>query len=129
MKIFFSFALITGLFFSGCFYDKPKPKNNTKPSWITSNQGGAVGSCGVHMNGTAAQEEAAQNRARTQLAMNKKSVVAANIVDNQQDNGFSNTTNTKVHANISTNVTVSSHIKDSWRDPKTNKYYVWMVAD
>ncbi len=128
MKILFSFALIIGLFFSGCMKKNPKPKN-AKPSWIMNNQGGAVGSCGPHMNGTAAQEEAAQNRARTQLAMNKKALVAADIADVQQASGFNTVTNTKINANVSTNITIRSHIKDSWRDPQTNKYYVWMVAD
>jgi len=127
MKIFFSLSLIVALFLSGCLY--PKPIVAKKPSWITNNQGGAVGTCGPHMNGIAAQEESAKNRARTQLALDKSTQVNANVADAQIESGGRYSSTSAVSSTLKANVTVSSHVKDSWRDPQTNKYYVWMVAD
>jgi len=127
MKILFSLALAISLFFAGCM--QPEPPKAQKPSWIANNQGGAVGMCGPHMNGIAAQEEAAKNRARTQLALDKSAQVHANITDAQTETAGRYSSTSAVSSTMKANVTVSSHVKDSWRDPVTNKYYVWMVAD
>ena len=127
MKIIFSLSFILGLFLSGCF--QPKPTLVQKPSWITNSQGGAVGMCAPHMNGIAAQEETAKNRARTQLALDKSTQVNANVTDAQKDSGGQFSSNSSINATLNANVTVSSHVKASWRDPQTNKYYVWMVTD
>jgi hypothetical protein len=127
MKILFSLSLVISLFLSGCF--QPKPTVAKKPSWITNSQGGAVGMCAPHMNGIAAQEEAAQNRARRQLALDKSTQVHASVTDAQKESGGRYSSSSAVSSTLKANVTISSHIKDSWRDPQTNKYYVWMVAD
>ncbi len=127
MKVLFSLALIVALFLSGCF--QPKPTKAKKPSWITNSQGGAVGMCAPHMNGIVAQEESAKNRARTQLALDKSTQINASVTDAQKESGGQYSSTSAVNSTLKANVTVSSHVKDSWRDPQTNKYYVWMVAD
>ncbi|MEA3228413.1 MAG: hypothetical protein U9P38_04990 [Campylobacterota bacterium] len=129
MRVLFSSIIVIGLFFSGCINNKPRPAVNTKPSWIYNNEGGAVGMCGPHMNGIAAQEESAQNRARTQLALDKLAEVDATVTDKQQENGAFSNSSSKVDSKIVSKTTVSSHVKDSWRDPQTGIYYVWMVTD
>lgn len=128
MKIFFSTIIFIGLLFSGCGTPKATVKN-AKPSWISKHQDGAVGICKVHMKGTSAQEETAQDRARTILAKNKSSYIGSSSIDSQNESAGRYTSSHQSVSRVQANTEISSHIKDSWRDPRTGTYYVWMVLN
>ena len=126
MKIFFS--LFTALvFIVGCG-ETPKPKN-PKPEWISNHSVGAVGICKTHMNGDAAQEEVAMDRALQKLAKAKNSKVITSSSDSQKEKYGRYSSGHQSETSVSSDTTVSSTEKGTWRDPRTNTYYVWMVPN
>ena len=129
-KFFISITLI-GLVFTGCLGIQAKPEISkfTKPEWIHNSQGGAVGSCGSHMDGTAAQEKVAMDRAITALAKQKRSDVKATSTGTEKENGIGYTSTNTNKTEVTSNAQVSSTTKATWRDPKTNIFYIWMVAE
>ena len=128
-KFFISIAFI-GLVFTGCGGTQAKPQISkfTKPEWINNSQGGAVGSCGSHMNGQAAQEKVAMDRALTALAKQKQSSVASHSIGTEKESGIGYSSTNTDTTEVTSNAQVSSTTKATWRDPKTNIFYIWMVA-
>ena len=128
-KFFISITLI-GLVFAGCMGTQAKPEISkfTKPEWINNSQGGAVGSCGSHMDGTAAQEKVAMDRAVTALAKQKQSNVISHSTGTEKENALGYTSSNTNKTEVTSNAQVSSTTKATWRDPKTNIFYIWMVA-
>jgi len=129
MKIFHISIIFIGMVFSGCMSTQPKPSKFDKPEWIYNAQGGTVGSCGSHMDGRAAQEEVAMNRAITQLAKEKQANVLAHSIGTEKENGVGYVSTNANTTHVSTNAQVSSTTKATWRDPKTNIFYIWMIAE
>ena len=129
MNRFFISIILIGLVLTGCNSTQPKPSKFDKPSWVDNAQGGAVGSCGSHMDGRAAQEEVAMNRAITQLAKEKKSNVSAHSIGIEKESGIGYTSTNTKSAEVTTNAQVSSTTKAKWRDPKSNIFYIWMVSE
>jgi len=126
MKIFFS--LFTALvFFVGCG-ETPKPKNS-KPEWISHHSVGAVGMCNKHMKGNAVQEEVAMDRALKKLAKAKQSQVKTSSIDTQQETNGRYKSGHASETSVSSDTTVSSHEAGTWRNPRNNTYYVWMVPN
>ena len=129
MHKFFIPITILVLILSGCTNTQPKPSKYEKPNWINNTQGGAVGSCGSHMNGDSEQEKVAMDRAITQLAKGKKANIMAHSVGKEKENALGYTSTNSNKTEVTTNAQVSSTIKAKWRDPKTNIFYIWMVAE
>ena len=129
MNKFFTSIIILGLVLTGCNNTQPKPSKFDKPEWISNSLGGAVGSCGSHMDGNAAQEEVALNRAITQLAKSKKASVVAHSIGTEKENGLGYTSTNTNNTEVSTDSQVSSTVKEKWRDPKTNIFYIWIVSE
>ena len=65
MKLFFSSLILSLLVMSGCANNPQPAEKHTKPLW-TNNGEGAIGVCDSHINGNAAQEQAAMDRAPEQ---------------------------------------------------------------
>ena len=126
MKIFFSlFAAL--VFFVGCG-ETPKPKS-PKPEWISSHSVGAVGMCKKHMKGNAVQEEVAMDRALKKLAKAKHAVIKTSSIDSQKESNGRYKSAHESKTSVSSDTTVSSHEAGSWRNPRNNAYYVWMVPN
>jgi hypothetical protein len=126
MKILVS--LFTALvFFVGCG-ESPKPKN-PKPEWISKHSVGAVGICKTHMKGNAVQEDVAMNRALQKLAKAKKSTIKTSSTDSQKEKNGRYSSGHESHTSVSSDTTVSAHEEGTWRDPRTNTYYIWMVPN
>ena len=129
MKLLFTSLLITLVFFSGCLNDTPKPSVNAKPLWIGNHTEGAIGICDNHLKGDAAQEEVAMDRAIQKLAKAKLSSVKTASKSSQHENSGIYRSNYNTATIINADTTVKSRIKETWRDPRTNRYYVWLVCD
>lgn len=129
MKLLFTSLLITLVFFSGCLNDTPKASVNAKPLWINNPTEGAVGICDPHLKGAAAQEEVAQDRAIQKLAKAKKANVKTISESTQHENSGIYRSGFNTRTNVSADTTVKSRIKETWRDPRTNRYYVWLVCN
>ena len=129
-KFFISITLI-GLVFTGCVGIQAKPEISKfiKFEWINNSLGGAVGSCGSHMSGNAAQEKVALDRALTELAKQKLANISSQSVSTQKESGIGYSSTNTNNTNVGTNAQVSSTIKAKWRDPKTNIFYIWVVAN
>ena len=128
MYKFFTSIIMIGLVLTGCNNTQPKPSKFDKPDWISNTQGGAVGSCGSHMDGNSEQEKVAMDRAITQLAKEKKANVTAHSVGTEKESGIGYTSTNSNKTEVTTNAQVSSTIKAKWRDPRTNIFYIWMIA-
>ena len=130
MNKFFIFITLIGLVFTGCIGTQAKPENSkfTKPEWINNAQGGAVGSCGSHMDGNAAQEKVAMDRAITALAKQKQSNVTSVSTGTEKEDGLGYRSTNTNKTEVTSNAKVSSTTKATWRDPKTNIFYIWMIA-
>ena len=128
-KFFISITFI-GFVLTGCVGTQTKPEISkfTKPEWINNSLGGAVGSCGSHMDGKAAQEKVAMDRAIASLATQKQSNVESSSTGTEKENGLGYTTTNTNKTKVTSNAQVSSTTKATWRDPKTNIFYIWMVA-
>jgi len=126
-----SSVILLALVFSGCNNTQPKPEKSKyeKPDWVNNSQGGAVGSCGPHMNGNAAQEKVAMDRALTALAKQKQSSVVSTSTGTEKESGIGYSSTNTNKTEVTSNAQVSSTTKATWRDPKTNIYYIWMVAE
>lgn len=126
-------AVLIGFILAGCNNTQPKVQQKhskyEKPEWINNTLGGAVGSCGSHMNGNSAQEEVAMNRALRELAKQKKANISSQSTSMQTENGIGYTSTNSNKTQINTDIQVSSKVKAKWRDPKTNTFYIWMVAE
>ena len=131
MYRFFTSIIMIGLVLTGCNNTQPKPQAKSKyekPEWVNNAQGGAVGSCASHMNGNAAQEEVALNRAITQLAKSKKASVVSKSTGTQKQDGLGYSSTNTNNTEVSTDAQVSSTVKAKWRDPKSNMFYIWIDA-
>jgi len=126
MKILLSFFMALA-FFSGCASTKAKV---SKPDWINNHSVGAVGMCATHMGGNAAQEEAAHDRALKKLAKQKSASVKTSSLSAQHEaNGrysSSYDSATSVSADVSN---ISAREEKTWRNPKNNNYYIWLVPN
>ena len=118
------------LVLTGCNNTQAKPKHSIfeKPKWINNSMGGAVGSCGTHMKGRAAQEELALDRALTELAKQKRANILSNSYSSEKENGTGYRSSSVNNTYVKTDAQVSSEIKAKWRDPRTDIFYVWVVA-
>jgi len=130
MNIFYSTIILIGLVLTGCNGTQAKPSHSKfeKPDWIDNSMGGAVGSCGIHMKGRSAQEELALDRALTELAKQKRANVTSSSYSTQKESGIGYTSTNTNKTYVNTDAQVSSEIKAKWRDPRTDIFYVWVVA-
>jgi ferritin len=127
MKILFSF-LVTLVFLSGCG-ETPIPKE-PKPEWINNHNIGAVGMCATHMRGNAAQEEVAHDRALKKLAKQKSASVKTSSVSSQHENTGRYTSSYDSETSVSSNVSnISAKEEKTWRNPRNNDYYIWLVPN
>jgi len=127
MKIFLSF-LVTLVFLSGCG-ETPIPKE-PKPEWINSHSVGAVGMCATHMRGNAAQEEVAHDRALKKLAKQKSASVKTSSVSAQHESTGRYTSSYDSETSVSSDVSnISAKEKKTWRNPRNNNYYIWLIPN
>jgi hypothetical protein len=134
MRLVYSLlAILSFITFTGCV-SGPAPApvivQNQKPSWIHGGvENGAVGMCDVHMKGEAAQEQVAFDRALLILAKQESAKVSSSTATMQKESGGHYSSTDIMHGNVDASATVKAHIKDSWRDPRTNRYYVLIIKD
>jgi hypothetical protein len=130
MKILFSLSFILALLFLGGCGASASPKPGyQKPEWVMNHSEGAVGICDTHMKGDAAQEQVAIDRALEKLSRQQGVEVQSQSVSIQKESAGHYGSGHSSSANIKSNNRVKASIKETWRDPKTNRYYVWMVLD
>lgn len=131
MKYLFSLSFIFSVvFFSGCGATAPAPKaGHEKPEWVYNHTEGAVGICDTHMKGDAAQEQVAMDRALEKLSKQQGVEVQSQSVSQQKETAAYYSSGHKSTATIKANNKVNAKIKDTWRDPRNNRYYVWMVME
>lgn len=132
MNKYYISVILIGSILAGCNNTQPqvqqKHSKYEKPEWINNTLGGAVGSCGPHMNGNAAQEEVAMNRALRELAKQQKANISSKSTSMQTENAIGYTSTNSNNTEVKSDVEVSSKVKAKWRDPKTNTFYIWMVV-
>ena len=117
--------LIT-LFISGCGGTSPTAKNQ-QPDWINNHSEGVVATCDTHMNGNAAQEELAFDRALTMLGKQKNATIQSNTSSFQKESSGGYSSGSRTKTNVTSNAKVQSTIKATWRNPKNNRYYIWLI--
>ena len=104
-----------------------------KPSWIyNSNVSGKVagiGICGMHVNGANAQRSLAIKRAIDEIALQlgvKVNNVA--LVGSKSGVGGGSSVESYSFQTVEGSV-VKAVIKETWKDPKTEEIYIWMVTE
>jgi hypothetical protein len=126
MRLLLSIILLLG-FVSGCKEaPAPEPKN-PRPDWISNHDVGAVGICGPHLRGNAAQEEVAYDRALKKLAKQKAASVKTESVGSQHEKIGRYSSTYDSQTTVSASATVSAQEKGTWRDPRTNIFYIWLA--
>ena len=128
MKVIFTSIVFLGLLLTGCNNAQLKP-NYEKPAWVSGHSMGAVGICGTHMKGNAKQEEVAMDRALKKLAKQQGASVNTTSTSVQRASGENYNSAHQSQTDIQANSVVNAHTKETWRDPKNNNYYIWMVMD
>lgn len=127
MKIFFSFLTIL-LLLSACG-EKPAPKV-VIPDWIYNHNVGAVGMCATHVRGNAAQEEAAHDRALKKLAKQQSASVKTSSKSSQHESSGRYSSSHDSQTSVSSDVAnISAREEKTWRNPKNNNYYIWLVPN
>lgn len=131
MKLFFklSSVILIALFLSACGGSSSAKPKNERPDWIYNHDGGVVGICDTHMKGDAAQEQVAIDRALEKLSKQQGVEVSSTSTSTQKESGGHYGSGHSSTAQIKASNKVKATIKDAWRDPKTNRYYVWMVME
>ncbi|MBL0708356.1 MAG: hypothetical protein JJW00_04845 [Sulfurimonas sp.] len=132
MKILLS-SIIIAIFFTGCIQAQqstpaPVKKVDAKPDWINGSEG-AVGICDSHFRGDAAQEQVAMDRALEKLAKQQKISIRTSSTSSQKEAGGSYASSHASNTSIDADTKVKAHIKNTWRNPNNNRYYIWMVMD
>lgn len=109
-----------------------KPIN--KPSWImnssVSGKVTGIGVCGMHVNGVNAQRSLAIKRAIDEIAMQlgvKVNNVA--LVGTKSGSGGGGGSVESYSFQTVEGQVVKAVIKETWKDPKTEEIYVWMVTE
>lgn len=128
MLLKISSVIFITLLLSACGGSSAKPKNE-KPDWIYNHSGGVVGICDTHMKGDAAQEQVAIDRALEKLSKQQGVEVNSVSISTQKESGGHYGSGHSSTAQIKASNKVKATIKETWRDPKTNRYYVWMVME
>lgn len=128
LNITFAFVLL----FSGC--SAPPPKPNVQPGWVNnpyiSHKVAAVGSAQIHYYGKVAQRKLAISRALDELASQQGVKVSSLITRHDRRNGSQVSGKSDIYSfQTSDNKIVHAHIEDTWTDPLTEEFFVWMVAD
>ena len=127
MKVLSSFFIALFLL-SGCG-ETPKPKD-PKPEWINNHSSGAVGMCATHMRGNAAQEEVAHDRALKKLAKQKSASVKTSSVTSQHEASGRYSSSYDSETSVSADVSnISAREEKTWRNPRNNNYYIWLVPN
>jgi PBP1b-binding outer membrane lipoprotein LpoB len=131
MKLFFKVSIVAlVLFLNGCVPPAPAAHSNyEKPDWIYNHTEGAVGICDTHMKGDAAQEQVAMDRALEKLSKQQGVEVQSESFSQQKETAAYYSSGHKSTATIKANNKVKAKIKKTWRDPRNNRYYVWMVME
>lgn len=105
-----------------------------KPSWImnssVSGKVAGIGVCGMHVNGVNAQRSLAIKRAIDEIAMQlgvKVNNVA--LVGTKSGAGGGGGSVESYSFQTVEGQVVKAVIKETWKDPKTEEIYVWMVTE
>ena len=129
-QIYKAILIAITLTLSGCAPSAPTANSKyDKPDWINNHSEGVVGICDSHMKGDAVQEQVAMDRALEKLSKQKGVEVESDSVSTQKETSAYYSSGHKSTSKIKSNNKVKGTIKDTWRDPKTNRYYIWMVMD
>lgn len=106
----------------------------SKPSWImnssVSGKVTGIGVCGMHVNGVNAQRSLAIKRAIDEIAMQlgvKVNNVA--LVGTKSGPGGGGGSVESYSFQTVEGQVVKAVIKETWKDPKTEEIYVWMVTE
>ncbi len=135
MKILFSFLALL-LLLTGCNQTQPAVvKNiNQEPSWVMNpNENGKAGAIGVagrsYDQKISTQRKLAITRALDELSLQQGVEVSLNITKTEvvTQNDASMSMDTK--SSYKSSSTLTAHIEQVWKDPRTYELYVWMVID
>lgn len=105
-----------------------------KPSWImnssVSGKVTGIGVCGMHVNGVNAQRSLAIKRAIDEIAMQLGVKVnnVALVGTKSGPSGGGGSVESYSFQTVEGQV-VKAVIKETWKDPKTEEIYVWMVTE
>ena len=129
MRLLFSSLVLFLLVLSGCSSNpRPVRVKQIKPTWI-NNSDGVIGICDTHIDGNAAQEEVAMDRALEKLAKQQLVNIKTSSISTQRENSGVYNSGYESKTEVNSNTKVKAHIKKSWRNPINNRYYVWMELD
>jgi hypothetical protein len=127
---YFVITLMCFMMFISCVTVKPI----SKPSWImnssVSGKVTGIGVCGMHVNGVNAQRSLAIKRAIDEIAMQlgvKVNNVA--LVGTKSGAGGGGGSVESYSFQTVEGQVVKAIIKETWKDPKTEEIYVWMVTE
>ena len=129
----FKIILIFGfLILGGCAQNSPKV--DTKPKWINNpyltHKTAAVGSAKTHYYGEAAQRKLAISRALDELASQQGVRVSSKVTRHDHRDGSRTSAKSDIYSFQTTdNKVVHAHIEDTWRDPRTDELFIWMIAE
>ena len=127
MKILFS--LFVALFLLAGCGETPKPVE-PKPDWISNHSVGAVGMCATHLRGNAVQEEVAHDRALKKLAKQRSASVKTSSVGTQHESTGRYSSSYDSRTSVSSDVSnISAREEKTWRNPKNNDFYIWLVPN
>lgn len=105
-----------------------------KPSWIqnssVSGKVAGVGICGMHVNGVNAQRALAIKRAIDEIALQLGvKVNNVSLVGTQSGAGGGGSSVESYSFQTVEGQVVKAVLKETWKDPKTEEIYVWMVTE
>ncbi|MBF0219979.1 MAG: hypothetical protein HQL49_10710 [Gammaproteobacteria bacterium] len=99
----------------------------SRPDWIDNPQGGAVGSCGTHVEGYHAQKQLAIARAIEELAIrNGVSVSSLQLINENVANDRSSITASRESSFRVTDSLVKVKLEAHWYDRARDTLWVWL---
>jgi len=131
MKLTFLISFIL-LIFSACAQHGSKVSQFREPSWINNpnqnNHTGSIGIAHIHHKGFVYQRKLAISRALDELALQQGVLVSLDMQKTEKIKNNTLSTNTKVETSYTTTQsTLNAYIKDTWQDPSSKTFYVWLV--
>lgn len=134
MKKSLYLILLLLLAFTGCNQPEPTVSKNARPAWILDpNQNGKIGAVGTanrHHKGFTYQRKLAVSRAIDELALQQGVKVTLSIKKQEQvkNDKVKSQMNIKSSYDAKKSV-VTAHIEETWKDPISQEFYVWLVKD
>ena len=132
MHKLFLFFLMAGLFLTACS-SGPTPNSGT-PEWVSHpNPNGKIGAIGVagrtYDQHFSSQRKLAITRALDELSLQQQVKVQLHMQKKEHSTANRSSVQIDENSNYTTDHSITAHIEDTWMDPETNQFYVWMLLD